>query len=125
MSNFLLIEEYLLKLTQAVEASQEHGAYRVVGTLRILVQWRKQKLRVLVQRRNGRRWMLTDSGGGVRYLNGVLRDMDGSWVIDGNDVAALDSVALCLPVAYLRLLAPDSDNWQTMVGKKRSEQCQG
>ncbi len=107
-----------MNLAQAVEASQERGAYRVVGTLRILVQFGKQKLRVLVQCRNGRRWMLTDSGGGVRYLNSVLRDIDGSWVVEGCDVAALDIVAHCLPAAYQHLLAPDSDDWRTMIGKK-------
>lgn len=114
-----------MNLAQAVEASQERGAYRVVGELRILVQFGKQKLRVLVQRRSRQHWVLTDSGGGVRYLNGVLRDMDGSWVIDGCDVAALDIVVHCLPATYQHLLASYSDDWQSIVGKKQSERCQG
>jgi hypothetical protein len=114
-----------LKLTQAVEASPEQVAYRVVGALRILVQYRMQKFRVLVQCRKRRHWTLTDSGGGVRYLNGVLREMDGSWVIDGCDVAALDNIARCLPAAYLHLLALDSGDWQALIGKKKSERCQG
>ncbi len=114
-----------MNLAQAVEASQERGAYRVVGELRILVQFGKQKLRVLVQCWSRQHWVLADSGGGVRYLNGVLRDMDGSWVINGCDVAALDIVAHCLPATYQLLLAPYSDDWQSIVEKKQSERCQG
>ena len=114
-----------MNLAQAVEASQERSAYRVVGELRILVQFRKQKLRILVQCRSRRHWILTDSDGSVRYLNGVLRDRDGFWVIDGCDIAALDSVAHCLPAAYQHLLVPASNDWQSMVGKKQSERCQG
>jgi hypothetical protein len=116
-------KEYLLKLAQAVEASQEQSAYRVVGALRILVHCGNQKLRVLVQCRNRQHWTLTDASGGVRYLNGVLRDMDGSWVIDRCDIIALDSVAHCLPAAYQHLLALDSDDWQTIAGKKLGERC--
>lgn len=107
-----------MKLAQAVEASQEQGAYRVVGTLRILVEYKKQKLRVLIQCLNRRHWILTDSGGGIRYLNGVRRDIDGSWIVDGCDVTALDNVALCFPPAYQHLLIPDSDDWQILVGNK-------
>jgi hypothetical protein len=103
-----------LNLVQAVEASQGQGVYRVVGELRILVQCGNQKLRVLVQRWSRRQWILTASDGGVRYLNGVLRDMDGSWVINYCDIANLDSVAHCLPAAYQHLLTPDSDDWQTL-----------
>ena len=111
-------EEWLLNLVQALEASQEQSAYRVVGALRILVQFGKQKLRVLVQCRSRRHWMLTDSGGSIRYLNGVLRDRDGFWVVACCDLAALDSVANCLPAMYQHLLTPDSDDWQNLEGKK-------
>lgn len=111
-------EECLLNLVQAVEASQKQGAYRVVGKLRILVQFRKQKLRVLVQCRSRRHWKLTDSGGSIRYLNGVLRDRDGFWVVASCDLAALDHVANCLPAVYQHLLTPDSDDWQNLEGKE-------
>jgi hypothetical protein len=47
-----------LNLAQAVEASQEQGAYRIVGPLRILVQFGNQELRVLVQCRSKRHWRL-------------------------------------------------------------------
>lgn len=77
-----------MNLAQAVEASQKQGAYRIIGTLRILVQFGNQELRVLVQCRSRRHWRLIDSGGGVRYLNGVRRDLDGSWVMDSCDSAA-------------------------------------
>jgi hypothetical protein len=107
-----------LNLVQALEVSQEHGAYRVVGALRILVQFGKQKLRVLVQCRSRRHWMLTDSSGGVHYLNGVLRERDGSWVAACGDLAALERVEHCLPAMYQHLLTPDSDDWQTLGGKK-------
>ena len=109
-----------LNLIQAMEASHEQcAAYREVGTLRILVQREKQKLRVLVQCRSRQQWMLTDSGGGVRYLNGVLRERDGSWVISGCDSAALDLVAHCLPIAHQHLLAPYNDDWHSIRGEKR------
>jgi hypothetical protein len=62
--------------------------------------------------------MLADQGGGVRYLNGVLRDVDGSWVVACGDLAALESVAHCLPTVYQHLLTPDSDDWQPLGGKK-------
>lgn len=114
-----------MNLAQAVEASQEQGVYRVVGALRILVQFGNQELRVLVQCWSGRHWMPSNSGGGVRYLNGVLRDRDGAWVIDGCDVAALNLVMHCLPAAYQHLLAPASDDWQIIGGKKQRERCQG
>jgi hypothetical protein len=118
-------EAYSLKLTQALEASQEQCAYRVVGTLRILVQRGQQKLRVLIQCRKRRHWMLADVSGGVRYLNGVLRDVDGSWVIGCCDVAALDSIASGLPATYLHLLALNSDDWQSLGRNEQSEGCQG
>lgn len=111
-----------MKLTQALEESQGQGVYREVGGLRILVQVGKQALRVLVQCRNGRHWVLTDSRGGVRYLNGVLRDSDGSWVIGRCDSAALNIVVHALPVAYQHLLALDSDDWQAI--RKKCEGCQ-
>lgn len=114
-----------MKLAQALEAGQEQSAYRVVGRLRILVQFGKQTLRVLVQCRNRRRWVLTDSSGGVRYLNGVFRDIDGSWVIGRCDVAALDIVAHGLPVAYQHLLALNSDDWQIIGKKEQGKGCQG
>lgn len=112
-----------MKLAQAVEASQEQGAYRIVGALRILLRFGNQELRVLVQRRDRRHWMLTDSGGGVRYLNGVRRDEDGSWVINRCDHAVLGIVAHCLPQEYQHLLAPESDDWQMLGGKKQEESC--
>lgn len=108
-----------------MEASPEQVAYRVVGAMRILVQYRKQELRVLVQCRKSRHWMPIDAGGGVRYLNGVLRDMDGSWIIAGCGVAALDNVASCLPTAYLHLLALDSGDWHILLGRKKRARCRG
>lgn len=101
-----------MNLVQALKASCQQGAYRVVGTLRILVQFRQQRLRVLVQCRSRRRWMLTDSSGGLRYLDGVLRDRDGCWIVACCDLAALDTVVHCLPAVYQHLLTPDSDDWQ-------------
>jgi hypothetical protein len=107
-----------VNLVQAAGLGQECGAYRVVGTRRIVVELDAQRLRVLVQCRSKRRWMISDQGGGVRYLNGVLRDVDGSWVVACGNLATLDSVAHCLPAGYQHLLTPDSDDWQPLRGKK-------
>jgi hypothetical protein len=107
-----------LKLAQAVRSGLEYGAYRVVGAQRIVVELGTQRLRVLVQCRSKRHWMLSDHGGGVRYLNGVLRERDGSWVVACGDLAALESVANCLPSGYQHLLTLDSDDWQPLEGKK-------
>ena len=104
-----------MNLAQAVEVSQEQSAYRIVGTLRILVQRGNQKLRVLVQCYNRRHWMLIDSGSSIHYLNGVLRDIDGSWVMGSCNVADLDAIMHCLPIAYQHLLAPESDDWQIIA----------
>jgi hypothetical protein len=90
----------------------------VVGTQRIFVELGEQRLRVLVQCRSGRRWMIPAQSGSVRYLNGVRRDVDGSWVVACGDLAALASVAHCLPAVYQHLLTPDSDDWQPLGEKK-------
>jgi hypothetical protein len=107
-----------VNLAQAIGRGQTNSAYRMVGTQRIVVEWSTQRLRVLVQCWNKRRWMICDQGGGVRYLNGVLRDGDGSWVVAGAGLAALESMAHCLPAAYQHLLAPDSDDWYSLSAKK-------
>ncbi len=108
-----------MNLAQAVESGQEYGAYRVVGAQRIFVELGVQRLRVLVQCRSRRRWMIPDQGGGVLYLNGVLREVDGSWVVACGTLAALESVAHCLPAVYQHLLTPDSDDWQ-ILGRKEA-----
>ncbi len=114
-------EECLVNLVQVIGSSQESGASRVVGTQRIVVELGVQRLRVLVQYRSKRRWMISDPGGSIRYLNGVLRDADGSWVVACADLAALVSVAHCLPAGYQHLLAPESDDWQPL--KERKSAC--
>lgn len=112
-----------MKMVQAVGSGRAYGAYRVVGTQRILVELSARRLRVLVQCRSGRRWMLPDPGGSVRYLNGVLKEMDGSWIVACGDLAAVDSVANCLPAIYQHLLTPDSDDWHPLE-RKQGDQCQ-
>src|SRR5690242_20157477 len=104
-------EESLVTIGQAVGLGQGYGAYRVVGAQRVIVELSTQRLRILVQCRSGRRWMIPDPGGGVRYLNGVLREEDGSWVVACGDLAAVECIANCLPVTYQHLLTPDSDDW--------------
>jgi hypothetical protein len=103
-----------LNLVQAVGGGQESSAFRVVGTQRIVVEPGVQTLRVLVQCRFGRRWMIPEIDGGIRYLNGVLKEMDGSWIVACGNLEALDRVAHCLPVAYQHLLTPNSDDWHTL-----------
>ena len=117
-SGICFSEECLLNLAQAVGPDQINSAYRVVGTRRIVVEPHAQKFRVLLQCRSHRRWMISDHGGGVRYLNGVLRNGDGSWVVASGDLTALESVAHCLPAAYEHLLTPDSDDWYPLRAKK-------
>lgn len=107
-----------MKLSQVVQAGQEYTVYRVVGAQRILVELSAQRLRVLVQCQSKRGWMLPDQGSGVRFLNGVLREVDGSWVVACGDLAELESIASCLPAVYHHLLTPDSDDWQLLRGKK-------
>jgi hypothetical protein len=111
-------EGYLLNLARAIGASQKSGAYRRVGMQRILVELGMQRLRVLVQCRSKRRWTIFDPDGGIRYLDGVLREMDGSWVVACRDLAALGSVNNCLPAVYQHLLTPNSDDWHPLGGKK-------
>ena len=110
-------------MVQAVRLGQAYGAYRVVGPRRIIVELSAQRLRILVQCRSGRHWMLPDHGGGIRYLNGVLREGDGSWVVICGDLAAVESVANCLPATYQHLLTPDSDDWQPLE-RKQGDRCQ-
>lgn len=100
-----------MNLVQAVGRDKESSAFRVVGTQRIVVEASGHWLRVLVQCRRGRRWMLPEMNGGIRYLNGVLKEMDGSWIVACGNLEALDRVAHCLPAAYQHLLTPNSDDW--------------
>lgn len=107
-----------MDLAQAVRSGQRKSAYRVVGTQRIVVELSAKGLRVLVQCWSKRRWVLPDQGSSIHYLNGVLREADGSWVVACNDLAALDRVAYCLPTGYRHLLVPNSDDWQPLENKK-------
>ena len=104
-----------MNLIQAIGEGQRCQAYRVVGALRIIVEKNASRIKVQVQCRSGRRWMTTDNGGGVRYLDGVLRDVDGSFVVACSDLSALNAVAQCLPAAYQHLLTPDKNDWQIVA----------
>ncbi|HEY0755735.1 MAG TPA: hypothetical protein VGD98_17385 [Ktedonobacteraceae bacterium] len=104
-----------MKLAQVVESGQEARVFRIVGAQRMVVELDAHRLRVLVQYRIKRGWMLADHGnGGVRYLNGVLRDVDGSWIVAGQNLAALERLVNCLPTIYQHLLTPESDDWQIL-----------
>jgi hypothetical protein len=107
-------EELLLNLAQAVRASQELGAVRVVGTQRIVVEVRAQTIRILIQCRWRQRWVIPEMDSSIRYLNGVFREVDGSWIVATGNLAALDSVVSCLPAAYQHLLTPYSDDWHAL-----------
>jgi hypothetical protein len=67
--------------------------------------------------------VIPDHPGAVCYLNGVIRDVDGSWIVTCSDLAALDNVAECLPAMYLHLLTPESDDWQMLGGSKEIDGC--
>src|SRR5579883_538867 len=97
-----------------MRASQEPGAVRVVGAQRIVVEVRAQTIRILVQCRRRQRWVIPEMESSIRYLNGVFRESDGSWVVATGNLAALDFVASCLPAAYQHLLTPHSDDWQSL-----------
>jgi len=113
-SGMYFSEEHPVNLAQAVGPGQVASAYRVVGTQRIVVEPGQQRLRVLVQSWNKRRWIIPEQVTSIRYLNGVLRDGDGSWIVACSDLAALVSIEHCLPPEYQHLLTPTSNDWQTL-----------
>jgi hypothetical protein len=63
--------------------------------------------------------MMADQGGGVRYLNGVRRGVDGSWIVTCGDLAVLESMVNCLSAIYQHMLTPDSDDWQPWKERKQ------
>ncbi|GHO50908.1 hypothetical protein [Ktedonospora formicarum] len=106
-----------MNLLQVIRSDSQQSAYRVVGTQRIIVELGEHQFRVLIQYWNRRRWTIPEYKG-VRYLNGVLRDGDGSWVVVCDDLTALSCALSCLPTIYQHLLTPDSDDWQPSEGLK-------
>lgn len=100
-----------MKIAQALGSGKRPVAYRVIDKQRILVERETNQLRVVVQRRVGQCWLLSDALEGVRYLNGVFKDSDGSWIVAGCDLALLSCIGDCLPAKYQHLLTVSSDDW--------------
>lgn len=103
-----------LNLEQAIAASHERCACRIVGSLRVIVAMELQTLNVCVQRRVSKRWIIDDDGGGIRYLPGVLRGASGIYHIAGDTLFRLNTVRTMLPEHYRLLLVPECDDWQAI-----------
>lgn len=96
---------------QAVAMSIEGCAYRVVGSLRVIVAVETQTLKITIQRRAGKCWIIDDDGGGIRYLTGVLRSASGIYHVAGDTLSILDEVMPILPENYQHLFIPECNDW--------------
>jgi hypothetical protein len=109
-----------LNLEQAIAGSCHHLACRRLGDRRVIVDCGQAFLTVHIQRRSKRRWVADDISGGVRYLEGVLRDGMGRYLSlclsDG--LSDIERIRTLLPLCSQALLIPTSDDWQAI------EQCE-
>ena len=108
------MNENVLSLEQAIFASSQRLACRVVGEWRVIVDCGRQLLTISVQYRSKRHWVPDDHGGGVRYLEGILRDNAGSYVCLSNDLTDIAQVRAWLPAHHQTLLQPECGDWQVM-----------
>jgi hypothetical protein len=109
-----MFEENTLNLEHAIAASCHQLAYRVVGDRRVIVHHQRELLTIQIQRRLKRRWITDDDGGGVRYLEGVMRDATGRYLCKPDNLSDIVRIRAWLPPRYQTLLLPDCEDWQVM-----------
>lgn len=103
-----------LNITRALEVSTARLVCRVVGKWRVIVDDAQFPLKVQIQRRFRRHWMTDDGGGGVRYINGVVRESTGAYSCGCAGPGCLPRIREGLPPAYQTLLLLESDDWEPM-----------
>lgn len=104
----------------AVARSRCRSAFRLVEPYRVIVQDDAFLLTVLIQRRDGERWLSETEQGSVRYLAGMLKNSRGIYCSDGQGVASLARLVDVLPAQHRHLLTSKSDDWQPLYPCCRS-----
>jgi hypothetical protein len=106
----------------AVARSRCRSAFRLVEPYRIIVQDDASLLTVLIQRRDGERWLSETEQGSVRYLAGMLKNSRGIYCGDGQGIASLARLADVLPTQYRHLLAATSEDWEPLYPCRRPQE---
>ena len=106
----------------AVARSRCRSAFRLVEPYRILVQDDAPLLTVLIQRRDGERWLSETEQGSIRYLAGMLKNSRGIYCGDGRGITSLARLADVLPAQYRPLLATTSEDWEPLYPRRLPEE---
>ena len=103
-----------MNLEQVIATSCRCLAYRVVGDLRVIVEYRRELLIIQIQRWSKSRWTTDDNSEGIRYLMGILRDDTGCYLCIPDNLSKIAWIKAYLPLRYQALLLPECDDWQVM-----------